>query len=52
MSKTEIEENHFNEGPILLVVVVFDEGNFKFLYFLKALGKLGDDEESGEVHDF
>ena len=37
MSKTKVEEHHLNQRPVLLIVVVLDEGDFQLFKLLKAL---------------
>lgn len=37
MSKTEVENEGFDERPILLVVVVLNDVNLEFLKFFKKL---------------
>ena len=45
VSEAEVEEHHLDQRPVLLVVVVLDEGDFQFLEFLKALGYFCDDKK-------
>jgi len=49
--KTEIEDKNFYEGPILLIVIIFNEENLEFLYFLNALWQFGNNEESEKLHE-
>ena len=45
MSEAEVEEHHLDQRPVLLVVVVLDEGDFQLLKFLKALRYFSDNKK-------
>lgn len=44
MSKAKVEQDHLNQRPVLLVMVVLDKADLQFLHFFHALRQLGDDE--------
>ena len=50
MSKTKVEENHLNQRPILLIVVVLDEGDFQLFKFLQPLWYFSHNKHPQEDH--
>lgn len=51
MCKTKVEENNFNQRPVLLIVPIFKERYFQFLHFLQTLWQLSDNKQPSEVRD-
>ena len=50
VSKAEVENEDLDQGPVLLMIIVFDEVDFEFLQFFQTLRELCDNEEPEVEH--